>query len=374
MLRSKRIEDYIEAPLDTFKPDQSIPVDIHLFFARNRSILIWCKTGETISSDQLAQQHTRGIHRAWIHRDDIIAWHRYLGAESHPARVPPTLRTEEAIALQEVLSHPTLEDRTKNALTASAARDVLNSSATAETDQGVLYARLFVRDILDIVLDSATEQTRSLTNELWTLGTAHPKMDHALNVATFAVLFAMASGRSDEPLLVDVALASLLHDIGLTQLSTQITTQPQTHHLYQHRQKYALHVDEGIRLINTHVRGMPPRVKSLISQHHEKVDGTGYPRSLVDRQIDETAQYLILADLLESVASGRWDGTIRSLKEALTAIETLQSERAAPEYVRPGLLYAVTRWIRDGLGAKSPHETAQRLRNQADALLARHAS
>lgn len=280
--------------------------------------------------------------------------------------------------IREILRDPGLETRQKAGLVAFAARSVLAESAPAPEapapthSEAALHARDAVRDILDLVLETSSLQSKRIANEVWALAAGDPELEHALDVATYSVLFAMSFGRIDETLIADIAVAALLHDIGLCLVAEPIVAMPQVNQLYAQRQAYGRHIDHGIALINAHAALIPPRVKAIILQHHEKFDGTGFPRGLQGFQVDDVAQLVIMADTLIAISSGRWDGTPRVFQDALQKLESLEKARTFPEYFNPDVFAVVLRWMREGNAGVATRNAAEVVRARAKLIAERH--
>jgi HD-GYP domain-containing protein (c-di-GMP phosphodiesterase class II) len=407
MLRSKQISDYIEADLKELLPGTKLPVDVHLYFTSNRHILVWRKAGEVIGQTLLAKYKKRGMRKLWVHRDDEDKWRAYLAqaaaevaagdAAEEPAG-PATRkadldamiadvdagttepRTEEGREMLEILENPNFNERQRTALAARAARDVLaetvlprNTEDPEARQEAIAHARDTVRDILDSVLADAAAEVRKIIGEMWDLSTIDPELTHAVNVASFAVLFAMAFGRISQEVLADIALAALLHDVGLTQVPAHIARIPWTHQQGRERQIYSRHVDEGLRLIDDLAGELSPRVKPLIQQHHEKFDGSGYPMQLQGFQVNDVAQLVAMADTLESMACGQWDGELRSLQETFDRVEKLEKSRNYPEYFNPEVFAAVTKWIRNPGSVSSKMKASDIVRSTTRELMKRKA-
>jgi HD-GYP domain-containing protein (c-di-GMP phosphodiesterase class II) len=64
--------------------------------------------------------------------------------------------------------------------------------------------------------------------------------------------------------------------------------------------------------------GIPSQVLDIIAQHHERYDGSGYPRCLAGEAVDPLAQIAGLADTFHAMTSAR------PYREALSTNETLQ--------------------------------------------------
>jgi len=72
----------------------------------------------------------------------------------------------------------------------------------------------------------------------------------------------------------------------------------------------------------------------IVYQHHERLDGSGYPRGLKGEEIRLEARILSVADVVEAMASYRPYRPAVGLKEALEEIETKSGVLYDPEVVR----------------------------------------
>lgn len=125
---------------------------------------------------------------------------------------------------------------------------------------------------------------------------------HSLNVAVIAgvvgkwLLF-------DNAQLKDLVLAGLLHDIGKTRIPLRILnkpgklTQKEMDVMKQHsRLGYELIIQE---------KEISTAVKQAILQHHERLDGSGYPKNLLKNDISQIASIIAVADTYDAMTSHR---------------------------------------------------------------------
>lgn len=97
-------------------------------------------------------------------------------------------------------------------------------------------------------------------------------------------------------------VAAQLHDIGKISVPAEILSKPST----LTAAEYALikgHVDAGYRILEHIDFGMP--VAEIMRQHHERLDGSGYPQGLRGDQMLLEARVLAVADVAESMLSHR---------------------------------------------------------------------
>ncbi len=112
-------------------------------------------------------------------------------------------------------------------------------------------------------------------------------------------------------------IAGLLHDVGVVAIPAELWSKsrvltPAETALMQ------THAEHGARLLAKIDFGFP--VAEMVYQHHERVDGSGYPRRLKGDEISFEARILAVADSLEAMCSHR---PYRSEKDLRSALDEL---------------------------------------------------
>lgn len=123
--------------------------------------------------------------------------------------------------------------------------------------------------------------------------------------------------------------AGIMHDIGKIGISKAIVNKPGTLsvHEYDIMKK---HTEYGFDLVN-HSNVLRP-IADLIYSHHERYDGTGYPKGLNDESL--TLENYVL-NISEVIASMSRDTQYRPRRSKMDIVETLRHEanKAWPDYV-----------------------------------------
>lgn len=149
------------------------------------------------------------------------------------------------------------------------------------------------------VLTSQSDVVLHLMNE--------PKTDdgfycHSLNVAVLAMLIARTAGMS-EAQMVDAGLGGLFHDLGKSRLPSQILRK--TEPLTEAEQNFLkLHTQYGYELAGQYP-AFPDAVRKVMLQHHEALDGTGYPKGLKGEEIAQLARLVAVANEYDNLCHGR---------------------------------------------------------------------
>ena len=139
---------------------------------------------------------------------------------------------------------------------------------------------------------------------------------HERRVAELAQALAAEMGMDDDSIAM-VQMTSLLHDIGKLAVPAEILT------------KAGTLSDSEFEMIKDHSRQgyeilkeitFPWPLADIVLQHHERMDGSGYPSGLKGDQILLPARIIAVADVVEAMASHRPYRPIIGLGQALQAL------------------------------------------------------
>lgn len=112
----------------------------------------------------------------------------------------------------------------------------------------------------------------------------------------------------------DVQVAGLLHDIGMIAIPSAILNK--TGQLTSQECTYIkTHVDRGAEILET-VKGFG-KVVRYIKEHHERLDGSGYPRGLQGSELSLAAQIVGVAETFYSLTDARYGEPAESASGAL---------------------------------------------------------
>ncbi len=122
------------------------------------------------------------------------------------------------------------------------------------------------------------------------------------------------------PSLIDgIRFASQVHDIGKISIPTEILTKPASLNSYEVAM-LRNHVQAGYEILKP--LSFPWPVADIILQHHERLDGTGYPNALKENEILLEAKIIAVADTVEAMSSDRPYRSSKGVEHALEEIET----------------------------------------------------
>jgi HD-GYP domain-containing protein (c-di-GMP phosphodiesterase class II) len=126
---------------------------------------------------------------------------------------------------------------------------------------------------------------------------------HSVNVSVLSVMVAANSGKFSTFELRDLAMGSLLHDIGMSQVPIEIV-QKQGRLTGGEFRLMKKHVQTGFEILQ-HKSNMSPLISSVPLQHQEYYNGTGYPNGLAEDKIHIYSRYTAVADVFDALTSDR---------------------------------------------------------------------
>lgn len=174
-------------------------------------------------------------------------------------------------------------------------------------------------DKLNAVMKEYFMRNRSVLTEVVLLRDDHRyTFEHSINVAMLSTMIGMDLELSDKE-LYNLIVGAVLHDIGKIQISNSILDKPSKltdaeFRSIQNHPKYGVQLSNGLESVNDDVR-------RIILQHHEKLNGTGYPDGLSECKIDPLARIVTVSDIFDAVASNRSYHTAKSTYKSMLIVQ-----------------------------------------------------
>lgn len=127
-------------------------------------------------------------------------------------------------------------------------------------------------------------------------------MVHCINTTIYCILIGKRRGLSKED-LTNLAKGAILHDIGKIDLNEAILLKAAslTQEEYSHIKE---HSSLGYTFLR-HNRALSEEAKLIALQHHERLDGSGYPKGLKGDEIHLFARITAVADMFDALTTAR---------------------------------------------------------------------
>ncbi len=182
-----------------------------------------------------------------------------------------------------------------------------------QAEQAVIQAMRDVRLGKALLIDSVEPVVSSVTSSILRNSGALISLvgikdkdlytfQHSVAVCTLMVAFCRHEGMDDEA-VHQAGLGGLLHDIGKTRMSNALLNKPGRYT----NEEFAVmrrHPEDGHAILSA-TDAIGPTPLAIALQHHERMDGSGYPFNLGGAQIERVAQMAAIVDVYDAITADR---------------------------------------------------------------------
>lgn len=141
-------------------------------------------------------------------------------------------------------------------------------------------------------------------------------VNHALHVCILTLAFAYYLGFKKD-IIQQLGIGALLHDIGETKLPENLFWKSDVYTEVE-KNEISRHTEYGVEII-ANTPGLHPLVLEVVQDHHERLNGTGFPRQACGGEISYNAMLVSIVDVYDSVTMG-YEG-----KQAISCTDALKS-------------------------------------------------
>ena len=185
--------------------------------------------------------------------------------------------------------------------------DQLKSNPQAATAQSLAL----VTGLVDDMMGQGESSIRLLSEGMGDKSAMHP-----VNVTIISLLLGKAMALPTVE-LIDLGVAAFLHDMGKTRLPDRVRLLDENFSTAEYK-LYQEHVVEGVALAKT--MGLTAGTRQAIAQHHELIDGSGFPTRAKGDSLSRSAKILALVNRYDTLCNpGRATAAITP-HEALSLI------------------------------------------------------
>ena len=199
----------------------------------------------------------------------------------------------------------------KSARVAMGGRDVIQTSfhdltARKESEEKLARAHEQLKALLDERTASLERVKQELSAVVAVVSRTVEMRDpytagHQRRVTALCIAIARRLGMSDEDVNA-LAVAARLHDVGKVGVPADLMSKPAKLTPVEY-ELMKTHVELGFEVLQS--ARFDGDVADIMHQHHERLDGSGYPCGLTDEQLLPSAKVLMVADVVEAMSSHR---------------------------------------------------------------------
>lgn len=154
-------------------------------------------------------------------------------------------------------------------------------------------------------------------------------LGHSVRVGQLAMMVGRHM-RLDDRTLSQIEVGGYLHDIGKIGIRDAVLLKP-SGLTDEERQAIEEHPTIGLKILES--VELPDKVLQFVGSHHEKLDGSGYPRGLKGEDVTAVARIAAVSDMYDAVTTHRPYRTPMTAYEALAMLRSEAGRFLDPEVV-----------------------------------------
>jgi len=260
--------------------NSKVEFDISIYLPANKKYIKYTAAGDTIDAERIDKLKKNKVNNIFVPVDQMKQFYDYTAQQLKTLNTPggKMSETERKEKLE------------------TAVRDLITGMFVTDSSEATIEAgRMMVSDCQEIVnsfiMNNSPGDWYSKISK--NIGNATDAYSHSTAVSTFASLFSIGlqMGKPE-----DLAVAGMFHDLGMSDVPMEVQNKPEEQRSAQEKKLYQMHPEISVKIMKERKLIVPPTVMSAILQHHEKFDGTGFPKQLPGNRISIEAQIVALAD------------------------------------------------------------------------------
>jgi len=159
-----------------------------------------------------------------------------------------------------------------------------------------------LKGVVEDITDELVLNEDVLLNLVSLKSTSNYTYEHSVNVSVICIALGKMLGYSKNE-LYKLGMGGMLHDVGKTLVPAEILNKPARLTDYEY-QVMKNHPELGFNYLQQ-IESISPLSRIVVYSHHERVDGSGYPRGLKEDEIHEFARVAAIADVFDALTSDR---------------------------------------------------------------------
>ncbi len=285
---ARELGGLIHLPQDAVSAGSPLPVDLYLPRLRKTEqgdyleSVLFAVAGRAVSPRRLQNVRQAGLDYFYCQRQDFDKVLRFIGSQVHQRLADPGLAAPAK-------AHLVYEQ---------AALIVEQAMEEERLGPNLEHGRQYVQGLQEFL--TRTPGAMQALGEMLVLD--YGLFTHSVNVCLLTTAFAHHL-EMPASLIWELGLGALYHDLGKRGIPAGILRKPGP----LDPEEWELmrgHPRQGYELLRP-FDTFPQQSRRLVHQHHENLDGTGYPFGLAGPQLDQCARLIRLVDAYDAITSTR---------------------------------------------------------------------
>ena len=289
---SKLELSFFSINITKLNPNSIIRFDLYL--KTGQKFILYKNRHLKITAEDIARLIDNAVETLYIHKKDMKDFRNYL-----EENLEMLLKSEDVPIQRKAEA---LHESTVNVI-----QDVFDNPRSGEP---IKRSKEIIGHTVDFILAAP----QSFVNLLRIRKHDYYTYTHSVNVCTFLVSLSQANGIQDKNTLKAVGEGGLLHDLGKSKIPAAIINKPGKL-VKAEWEIMKQHPVFGVEIAKE-TREISDISLTIISQHHERPQGNGYPRGLKGDELDIFARMASIVDVYDAITTNRSYSTARNAMEA----------------------------------------------------------
>ncbi|MFT5323239.1 MAG: HD-GYP domain-containing protein (c-di-GMP phosphodiesterase class II) [Planctomycetaceae bacterium] len=307
------IAGYIPVSVSSLVPKSTVGVSLYVKFDE-QEMRLYCDADAVFENGHLDTLQARGLNTLFISSEERGEYQKYL-------------RDNTAnIVSDESISVTARFDSLNNII-----RDVL-ATAFNDHDHDLDSTVDQVRNLAEYTVDLIARDDIMAVDLLEVMHHDYQTFTHSANVSYYCVMLAKALQISDPQTMREIATGALLHDLGKLEIPEAILCKPgkltdcEFDTIKNHPRTGLLSLSDRSDLSFAQLM--------MVYQHHERLDGGGYPVGTVGDEIHDWAKLCSVVDVFEALTSNRPYRSGLPISTAFSILERDSGRAFDPEMIQ----------------------------------------
>ncbi len=243
-----------------------------------------------------------------------------ISHETPPVKPPDEWKPDKDIndELKEAIHDKHLPPEKKAKAVYKNSIDLMSKLLESPTAEAIGEGKEGITHVVDLILkdDDTTSYLMDITSHDFYTYT------HSVNVGILSVSLAKKLYKgSNKHDMHELGAGFFLHDLGKTQVDPAIINKPgrlNDAEMFQMR----IHPYQSYKILKE-TKHLTEEAKVIAMQHHERDDGTGYPRRLKGNEIHDYGRICCIADVFDALTAKR---SYKKAKKPLEALKIMKEE------------------------------------------------
>jgi len=303
------LESYLPVAVANLVPTAVLDFDLYLQVGGEKRVVLFRERNYPLEQRDLDRLAAQAVLSLYVHVDNAAAYRRYL--------------------FDQVVRNVGAEPIKRYQVLTTATRSAFNAAfRSVGADSMVHFAGDFGQYLTEIVCSNEVRMFELLC----LMQHDRDTFTHCVNVCTCSVLLAKALGNGAQSDLRTVAAGAMMHDVGKRHLPAFLLKKSGE---LSERDRAAIRAHPQIGFEELCLRGdMTWGELMMVYQHHERIDGRGYPARLTGTEIWESARICAIADVYDALRSDRSHHKAWRMEDVREYLESASGRHLDGEMVR----------------------------------------